>query len=341
MRKVILTAAFAGLSVIAFSQTDSSTLFLQKGIEEKAKGRRMESLKHFEKAYSYNKSDKEIVSELASAYMDLRRYHQAREKFQQLEGLGDNSAATYKQIMELSFNMRQFDDAIKYANLLKKAEPNEKVAYYIGKAHYEKEFYGDAIKQLDIAAKEEPNKAEIPYLVAKAYADMMNYKQAVPYFQKALAIDPSQSYWIYEMALMYYGMHDDQNALKYMIEAGEKGIKRDNEYLENLGIAYLNAKKFKEGLAIMNEILQRRPSDMNLLNMIAEAFYDAKQYDEAINHWDKILELDKTNASALYMIGLSYQKKGEKDKGMALCDKAIEMDPSLAKNKQKKQMPGM
>lgn len=341
MRKVILSAAFAGLSAVAFAQADSSGYFLQKGLEEKEKGRRMESLKQFEKAYSYSKSDKQIVSELASAYMDLRRYAQAREKYQQLEGLGDNSAVTYKQIMQLSFNMRQFDEAIKYANLLKKADPGEKVAYYIGKAHYEKEFYGDAIKHLDIAAQEEPAKAEIPYLVAKAYADMMNYKQAVTYFQKALAIDPNQSYWIYEMALMYYGMHDDQNALKYMLEAGEKGIKRDNEYLENLGVAYLNAKKFKEGLAILNEVLQRRPSDMNLLNIIAEALYDAKQYDEAINYWDKLLELDKSNASALYMIGLSYQKKGDKQKGMALCDKAIEMDPSLSKNKQKISMPGM
>jgi hypothetical protein len=41
------------------------------------------------------------------------------------------------------------------------------------------------------------------------------------------------------------------------------------------------------------------------------------------------------------MIGLSYQKKGDKAKGMALCDKAIQMDPTLSKNKQKMQMPGM
>jgi tetratricopeptide (TPR) repeat protein len=143
------------------------------------------------------------------------------------------------------------------------------------------------------------------------------------------------------MALMYYGMHDDQNALKYMLQAPEKGMKRDNEYLENLGIAYLNTGKFNEGLGILKEMLQRRPSDVNLLNMIAEAYYDAKKYDEAIDHWDQLLILDKTNASALYMIGLSFQKKGDKQKGMALCDKAIEMDPSLAKNKQKVQMPGM
>ena len=341
MRRLILAAVVMGTSLISVAQTDSANFFLQKGLEEKTKGRRMESLKHFEKAYNYNKTDKQIVSELASAYVDLRRYGQAREKYQQLEQMGTTSVDVYKQIMLLSFNMRMFEDAIKYANALKKLDASEKVNYYLVKANYDREYYGDAIKFLDAAAKEDPNNAEIPYMIAKAYADMMNYKQAVGYFQKAIALKPDQGYWIYEMALMYYGMHDDQNALKYMLEAPEKGLKRDNEYLENLGIAYLNVGKFKEGLAILREMLQRRPSDVNLLNMIAEALYDAKQYDDAIDHWDQLLALDKTNASALYMIGLSYQKKGDKQKGMALCDKAIEMDPSLAKNKQKVQMPGM
>src|SRR5688572_7178570 len=130
MRKAITTAVIVGLSSLTFAQTDSASLFLQKGLEEKTKGRRMESLKHFEKAYNYNKADKQILTELAAANMDLRRYFQARDNYKQLEQLGGTSAATYKQIMQLSFNMRQFDDAIKYANLLKKTDPSEKVAYY-------------------------------------------------------------------------------------------------------------------------------------------------------------------------------------------------------------------
>lgn len=341
MYKIILTAAFVGFSGFLFAQSDSAVYYLQKGLEEKGKGRRMESVKQLEKAYQYDASSKEVLNELASAYYDLRRYGQSREKYQKLEQLGDKSATTFKQLMLLSFNMRQFDDAIKYANLLKKADPNEKVAFYIGKANYEQESYGDAIKYLEAASKEDATNAEIPYMIARAYADMLNYKQAVPYFQKAIALNPSQNRWLYELALMYYGMHDDQNSLKYMLEAAEKGYKRDNEYLENLGIAYLNAKRFDEGSAILKEALQRRPSDMNLLNMLAEAHYDAKKYTEAINYWDQLLALDKENASALYMIGLSYQKKGEKEKGIALCDKAIQMDPSLSKNKQKIEMPGM
>jgi tetratricopeptide (TPR) repeat protein len=96
-----------------------------------------------------------------------------------------------------------------------------------------------------------------------------------------------------------------------------------------------------EGVKIMSEILKRKPSDLNILNMVAEAYYYKGKWQLAIDYWDQILFYDKENASALYMIGMSYQKKGEKEKGIALCDKAIEMDPSLSSLKQKKQMPGM
>jgi tetratricopeptide (TPR) repeat protein len=300
----------------------------------------MESVRQFEKAYGYNKNNKEVVSELAAGYLDIRRYGQAREKFLQLEQLGDKTDSTYRQLMQLSFNMRQFDDVIKYASLLKKNKPDEPTAFYLAKAFYEKGDLGSAIKYFEFAAKENPSNPDIPYTVARAYADMQNYKQAIPYFQKALALKPGQANWIYEMALIYYAIPDDQNALKYMLEAGEKGYKRDNDYLQNLATAYINVGKPNEGIALLRDALSQRPNDMGLLHSIAESYYDAKKYDDAITFYDQILQNDKTKADALYMIGMCYQKKGEKEKGMALCDKAIQMDPSLNGLKSKKEMPG-
>jgi tetratricopeptide (TPR) repeat protein len=339
--RLILTSTLLSVSALSFAQTDSSEFFLKKGLEEKGKGRLMESYKAFDKAYTYNKNNKQVVSYLAASLYDLRRYPQSREKYLELEKMGDQSAATYKQLMNLSFNMRQFEDATNYANLLKKVDPSEKVYYFIGKASYDQEHYGNAIKYLNMAAGEEPNNAEIPYLIARSYADMMNYKQAMPFFEKALSLSPDNARWMYETGLMYYAMHDDKASLKYLLMAAEKGYKKDNEYLENLAVAYLNTGNTDKGLEILTEALNRRPTDMNLLNMIAEANYDAKRYDKAIDYWDQVLTLDKENATSLYMIGMCYQKKGEKDKGMALCDRAIQMDPSLARNKQKMSMPGL
>ena len=66
-----------------------------------------------------------------------------------------------------------------------------------------------------------------------------------------------------------------------------------------------------------------------MLNSLGFIYYKLKKYDEGMAYWEHILEYDKQNARALYMIGMSYQKKGEQEKGKALCDKAITLDPSV------------
>jgi tetratricopeptide (TPR) repeat protein len=169
---------------------------------------------------------------------------------------------------------------------------------------------------------------------------MQNHKEAIPYFLKAIELNPDNPRWIYETALIYYAMPDDQNALKYMLLAGEKGYKQDNEYLQNLATAYANAGRADEAINLLKGILEKRPSDINIINMLAESYYDSKKYDDAIAHYDKLLQMNARNAEAMYMMGMCFQKKGEKQKGQAICDKAIELDPSLQNLKQQKQMPG-
>ncbi len=320
---------------------DSAAAYLQKGMTEKQAGRRQVSLKYFEKAYTFDGGNKAIITELASAYYDLRKYALSRESYKQLVALGENTPEIYKSLVDLSFNLKQPDDVILYAGKLKEVDPSAKVGFYLGKVQYEQENYGEAIKQLNIAAKEDPTNAEAPYMIARSYADMENYKQCIPFFEKAIELDPSKNNWMYEFGLIYYAMHEDKLSLKYILMAGEKGYKRDNEYLENLGIAYLNSGDLEQGVLILQEILKRRPTDLNILNMVAEAYYYKGKYPEAMEYWDQMLAVDMKNASALYMIGMCYQKKGDKDKGQLLCDKAIEMDPSLASLKQKKSMPGL
>lgn len=340
MVKIIIGAALAAASLPALAQSDSSAFFLQKALDEKAKGRRMEVVRNLEKAYGYNKSNVQVVSEMGAAYQSVNFYAKAKEKFAQAVALGDKSPATYKQLMTISFNMRQWADAIKYADALKKADPAEKVTYYIGRAWYEQDDLGKGIQYLELAAKEEPTNAEIPHTLANAYTNMQNFKLAIPQFQKAVALQPDNSRLVYEMALVYYGMNDNANALKYMLEAGEKGYRKDNEYTQNLATAYINAGKFAEGLAVMKEVLEKRPTDLGLLDAIAETCYDAGKYDEAINYYNKILAIDEKKAEALYMMGMAYQKKGQESTGRKLCDKAIAMDPSLSSLKTEKKMPG-
>jgi len=341
MRSILLTILSFGVALATYSQADSANFFYQKALAEKQAGRKMEVWKNLDKAYKYSPDDKSIVTELASILLDLRKYAQARDMYQKLEQLGDTSPELYKQLFDLNYNTKKFDEAVAYAAKLKKADPGAKINFYLGKIYYDKDDYGEAIKHLQAAEKEEPQNAEAPYLIARSYADMTNYKLAVPYFEKAITLAPDKNNWIYEFGLIYYAMNADKDALKYILLAGERGYKKDNDYMENLGIAYMNVGKLDEAMSIFKDMLVKRPSDLNLLNMIAEGYYYAGKFQDAIDYWDRVLTYDKTNAQSLYMIGMSYQKKGEKDKGVALCDKAIEMDPGLAVYKQKKSMMGL
>ena len=338
--RLILVILLVFTSSALFAQTDSANYFLQNGLAEKQKGRRMESLKNFEKAIRYDTTSRAVLNEMAAAYMDLRKYYQAKETYKKLVNLGETSASNYKQLLQLCFNLKAYDEAIIYANNLKKADPSEKVNYYLGKINYDQENYGDALKYLNAALKDEPANGEIPYMIGRSYADMQNYKQAIPFYQKAIELDGSKYGWIYELGLICYSNNNNLDALKYIQLAGEKGYPKDNGYLQNLGIANIDAGKFDAGISILNDLLKKRPSDLNLLDMVAQSYYENGKYDEAMNNWDVMLGYDKTNASALYMIGMCYQKKGDKAKGTQLCDKAIEMDPSLAMYKQKREMGG-
>ena len=142
MKRILLIPIHLVFSLTIFGQADSSSFYFKKGLDEKAKGHSMIAVQQLEKAYNFNKTSKDLVKELAADYLSLRRYAQAREKYLQLESMGDKSDSTYRQLTLLSFNARMWDDAIKYALILKKQNVNEKLAWYIGKSYYEKEDLG-------------------------------------------------------------------------------------------------------------------------------------------------------------------------------------------------------
>lgn len=322
---------------------DSASYYLKLAQVDKQEGRRLDLLKKLDKAISFHTQNPATLRELGALLADQRKYAQALDLYDKAIALNPQDTLLLRLSIQLAFQLRQHERVIRLADFYKKADPQAPMGYYLGKVYVETEDYGKAIQYLTQAAKENPTLAEVPYLLARSYADMTNFKGAIPYFLKALELDPKQPQWTYELGLSYYAIHEDANALIYIQRAAEVGYKKDNDYLENLAIAHLNLGQFEQGINILKEALGRRPSDFNLLNLLAEANYDQGKYSDAIQFWDRILELDKSSAKSLYMIGMSYQKMGgaNKQKGIALCDKAIEMDPSLTNLRQKKMMAGL
>src|SRR5512143_1780850 len=100
MKYILLTILSFGVAATTYSQAqiDSADFFYKKALTEKEAGRKLEVWKNLDKAYKYKPNDNAIVSELADVLFNLNKYSQAREMYQKLEQMGDNSTALYKQL---------------------------------------------------------------------------------------------------------------------------------------------------------------------------------------------------------------------------------------------------
>lgn len=313
---------------------DSSRYFFLKAADEKSNRLFLPAYTDFQRSLQFDSTGADLLRETGLTAVELRKYENAIIYFEKLLRVLKNDTTGNNQLAILYFWTQKWDSAVKYASRSLQLHTGRNNYYILGKSYYELEDYGHAFSYLPTAATEDPKNAEIPYLIARAYVDMNNYKPAISYFQKAIALDSSNVQWIYECALVYATIYDDVSAIKYYDIAASKGYKKDNDFYENLADSYIASGQASRGLQILQELVVKKPADLELLNSLGFTNYKLKKYDAAIEYWDRILSYDKQNGRALYMIGMAYQKKGDTQKGKELCEKAIAIDPSLKNLKQ-------
>lgn len=336
--KNLTFAVFLLLSIPSFAgDPDSSSIYFNKGLQEKQNKRWLVAHHAFEKSIQFNPKYAEAYLENAAVLLEMRKTDKAKENYIRLLEFQPGNKVAIKELTDLYFSYRQYDKAIEMA---KKCTDCANANRIIGMSYYQQEDYAAAEKALLAAIKQNPADAEATYTLGRNYLDMEAYKQAVPWYEKAIALEGAKNTWMYELALLYYNNNDYKNAVITFNKAAANGYEQKNDFNENLGYASLYAGDYDKGEQLLLGILKRKPNNTVLLRDMAEIFYQQKQYDRSLGYCQKLMEIDPKDAKALYQAGLCFQKKGEKDRGQQMCDKAIEMDPSLESLRRKKEMPG-
>lgn len=335
MKNLFLAGLTLFITANLFAQSDSSQSYFNKGMDEKNARRYLVASKYFDKASQLDPNNVEAFLENGRVNLEMRRMDAAQALFLTAYQLQPSNTSALRELTALYFNNRQFQKAIELGQKCNCPE-GERI---IGMSNYHLEDYGSAIKGLQKVLSKNPNDAEAAYTLGRSFLEIEDYRNAIPPYQKAVTLDPSRSAWMYELGLIYYTKNNYREAVKYFKMADDAGYNKSNDFYENAGFAYLSIGDVETGLKYMTIILQRKPNNKELITNVAEALYAGKQYDHALDYYQKLLELDPKDAKALYMAGMTFQKKGDKSRGQQMCDKAIEIDPSLAKNRQKKEIP--
>jgi tetratricopeptide (TPR) repeat protein len=319
----------------ATAQTDSAQFFYQKGLEEKTAKKYLLASKAFEKAIKLN--DKFTAAYIDNGYanLEMRKTDAAIINFAKAHELEPAAEAPAKELMELYFSYRQYNKAVKMAQLCKTCTNAEKITAL---SYFQQEDYAKAEKALLSIVAKKTDDAEVNYTLGRTYLEMEQEKNAITYYEKAVHLDTAKNNWLHELGLLYYTVNNYKNAVVYFNKAATNGFIQSNDFKENLGFSYIYSGEFEKGEIILLDIVARKPGNKDLLRDVADAYYQTKKYDKSLEFCQKLMELDKNDGPALYLAGQCFIKKGEKDRGQAMCDKAIELDPSLSKMKRQKQI---
>ncbi len=306
-------------------------------MQEKDARRFAVASKNFDKAIQFDQKNAQAYIENGKANLEMRKIDAALGNYTKAYELQPGNNDVVKELSSLYFNNHQFQKAIELAQKCNNCADVDRI---IGMSYYNLEDYGKAVNLLQKAIAKDDKDAEAAYTLGRTYLELENEKSAIPQFQKAVELAPTRNEWMYELGLIYYSQDDYKDALKYFDMAVAGGYNKTNDFYENYGFAQLYIGDIENGMKTLNEVLERKPNNKELLTNIANAMYETKHYNEALNYFGKLMELNPKDAQSLFMAGMTLQKMGQKDKGQKICDNAIAMDPSLSRYRQKKEMPG-
>ena len=336
--KIILSSLLVYcFAISSFAQnSDSATYYYNKAKTEIEAKHYAVASKLLDKAATENPSMVDAFLLNGKISMEMARTYEAGQYFNKAYALQPSNSTVIEQLMLFNFNSGQSQKAIALAQQCSNCAQVEKV---LGMSYYKSEDYGKAEKYLTTAIQKNDKDAQVVYTLGRTYLELENEKKAIPLFEKAIALEPARNNWMNELGLIYYNQSDYKNAVKYFNMASDAGLVKNNDFLENLAFAQLYTGDADNAMKNLNIILEKKPNNTQLMNDIAFAMYSTKRYEGAIEYYQKLLTVNPKDAASLFMAGMTFQKMGQKEKGQKICDKAIEMDPSLAKNRQKQEMP--
>ena len=121
----------------------------------------------------------------------------------------------------------------------------------------------------------DPKDAEATYTLARTYLEMELEQKAIPFYVKAVELDPTQSKWSFELGLLYYNNDNYKNAVVYFNKAADQDFARTNDFDENLGFSYIYSGEFEKGEKLLDQIIDRYNTQTTPYHAAARLWVDA------------------------------------------------------------------
>ncbi len=165
-----------------------------------------------------------------------------------------------------------------------------------GENYYNSKKYQEAVNEYKAAISIENNNADYYCSLAWAYYELKNYSLAEENFNTSLSLDKDTSNPYRGLAWLYRAQDQDEEAIKYFIEAGQRSFQNENYDL--------SVQDFTNALDLDYE---------NLSAYIGRGldYCYLEKYEDALNDFNKVIQLDSDFGMAYQGRALVYRKQGK------------------------------
>ena len=151
---------------------------------------------HLEKANALRPRHTDTLVNLAAAYGDAGENDRAIELLKEAVSIQPEHAAAHANLGTFYSRIEQYDAGIRYLNRALEIEPdNPQACTNLGLAYRAQGRYAEAIVQFAKALELQGEKASaMTYVITgDTYYDMREHEKAIPYFQKAVQLNPNHA----------------------------------------------------------------------------------------------------------------------------------------------------
>lgn len=185
-----------------------------------------------------------------------------------------------------------------------------------------------ASKECHAILKLVPEQCDALHFLALAEKQKTNYPLAIKYFERAIASNPGQAGYYYNMAVVLQEMGLNEQAKTAYFKTLDMQPSKA-EAFDNLGVLYQQSGDYELAANAHLKALEISPQLDSAYNNLGEVFRKMGQIDNALSSYQKALELRPNQASTLCNLGNVYKEQGEMTLAMECLLKAVEQDPSF------------
>ncbi|MDN3676456.1 hypothetical protein QWY90_03940 [Flavobacterium paronense] len=222
--------------------------------------------------------------------------HKDYEALTKLEDKAD--ALTGEELCQVGFAFFQLekdDKAVSfYDKAIAKGFDNAPTHFYKGIALTFLRKYQDALIEVDMALKKEPNNQEYMNQKGLIYKFQGKEDKALDYFEEATRFPNTFGEPFFWVAYIYHGNQEYEKALKLYYVAAEKVPKQNTYYVNTLlcigQLEYTYTQNYQKSAKAYAEAIALRPKDYENYPKLIKAYNAAKEYAKA----DAVFDLMKT-----------------------------------------------